>query len=176
MKYLLLFLSVLSFLVLSSCGGGGGNDDEAFSGGARVVISLTPSNIDVGDRTRITIQVFDVNEDGIIVKLNYPDALSYVEETASLEVDGDESDITPDVDVAGDDEDRFLVFFLSEDDFDRDAEGTIRVELQANDSVNDGEISVDIDVDDPQIPNESEFSVDSPQFQPEDTVTIEVDK
>lgn len=167
--------ALCGFYVLSSCGGGG-SDDSGFNGGGRVFISLEPSSIDVGDRSQVRVDIFDVNEDGVVVKVLFPDALSYVGGTAQLEVDGDETEITPDVDTAGNNDDRYLVFFFSEDDFDKDAEGTVRFELQANDSVNDGEISVDLDIDDPTVPNNSEFSVQSPKFQAEDSARIDVDK
>ncbi|MCI5064229.1 hypothetical protein MRY87_00740 [bacterium] len=161
-------------LLLSACGGGGG--DDSFSGAGGVVLSLQPSSIDVGDRTRVTLNIFEVNEDGVVVKVNFPEALSYVGGTAKLVIDGDEEEIEPDESVDGDDEDRFLVFFLAEDIFDRDGEGTVQFELQARDSLSDGEVSVDIDVDDPTVPNNREFSVETPQFQAEDTAQIQIDK
>jgi hypothetical protein len=173
-----LFVACFLFLacVVTSCGGGGGSDDGGFSGAGTVVVSIQPSSIDVGDRTRVTIRIYEVNEDGVLVKVNFPDALSFVANTAVLVVDGDEIDVDPEVNVRGDEDDRYLVYFFTEDDFDRNAEGTLRFELQANDSVNDGLVSVDIDVDDPTIANNVEFSVDDPQFQAEDVAEIEVDK
>jgi hypothetical protein len=160
-------------LAVSGCGGGGG---DGFAGSGRVDMSLEPRRIDVGDRTRIVVQISEVNRDGVLIKLHFPDALSYVGNTASLTVDGVEGVIEPDVDVIGDNQDRYIVFFFSQADFGNNQRGTLVLELQADASVIKGRVEVDIDVDDPDINNLFEFSVDDPRFQVDDSEDIEVEE
>lgn len=177
-KRLSIFVASLSLvfgicLALSGCGGGGG---DGFAGSGRVDISLEPRRIDVGDRTRIVVQVSEVNRDGVLLKLHFPDALSYVGNTASLTVDGSEEVVEPDVDVIGDNQDRYIVFFFSQAEFGNNQRGTLVLELQADASVAQGKVEVDIDVDDPDINNLFEFSVDDPRFQVDDSEDIEVEE
>ncbi|MCB0319564.1 MAG: hypothetical protein KDD60_01480 [Bdellovibrionales bacterium] len=168
-------LVCFAFSSLPACGGGGGGDD-GFAGSGRIGVSVEPGNIDVGDRTRVRVDIFDVNEDGIIIKVLVPDALEYVEETGVLEVDGDDTELEPDVLAPGDDDDQYIVFFLSEDLFNSDGHGVLEFEMQAMNSINNGEISVDIDVDNPAIKNPGEFDPSNPQFQEEDSASIQIVK
>ncbi len=163
---------VLSFALLTGCGGGGGGG--GFSGAGNASISTRPDSIDIGDRTKVTIDISSVNEDGIIVKVKFPEGLTYVPDTSILTVDDDRNDIGPDISVINNDDDRFLVFFFTEDDFDRDGNGKLEFELKGNEVVKNGSVEVDIDVDDPNIANGSEFDPEDPQFQEEDTAYIEV--
>jgi len=159
---LVFFLFFFSSLVVG-CGGGGGGGGYAGSG--RVDLSLEPNRIDVGDRTRISVQISEVNPDGALLKLHIPDALSYVSNTGVLSVGGQDFDVAPDIDVLGDSQDRYLVFFFLQSDFGDGRSGRLRLELQADASVADGYIEVDIDVDDPDVNNLLEFSIDDPRFQ-----------
>ena len=167
---LLLILPTVSLLM--SCGSD--SDSVGFSGAGDVSISVEPTSIDVGDRLLVTVEIFTINDDGIFAKIKFPNYLSYVEGTALLSVSDDESEIEPDITEDGENDDTFLIFFLAESDFDITRQGELTFELQANDAVEEGQISVDIDVDDPNVLNINEFNIENPAFQEEDGQSIEV--
>lgn len=159
-------------LLLSGCGGGGG-DGDSFIGAANLSVRTSPSTIDTGDRTQVTIDVSDVHENGILLKVRIPAALAYVPASAFLIVDDNDIDIGPDKNVA-DNNRRFLVFFLDQNDFDDNGSGKVQFQLVGNDSVSDGEIEVDADVNDPLVNDDNEFDVTSPEFGAEDATDITV--
>lgn len=165
-------LFILTILLLTSCGGGGGGDDS-FVGAANTLIDISPNEIDTGDRAQVIVRISDVNTSGIILKILYPESLGFVSESASLEVDNNEDDLDPDVIVTGDDG-RYAVFFISSDDIPEDKEGRLSFVLEANDTLSEGTISVDADVDDPLINNNVEFDIEQPEFLAEDSEDIRV--
>ena len=169
-----IFLSSLILLSLVSCGGGGGGGG-GFTGAAVVNVDASPSSFDTGDRTLVTINISAVHENGIILKIRYPDELSYVIESAFLSVDGDEQDVSPKFNLS-DENKSYLVFFLGQDLFGSDGEksGELTLELEASKSFSDDKIEVDADVDDPLINNDEEFSVKEPQFVAEDEASVDV--
>ena len=165
------FFAILALTaLLPACGGGGGGDD--FVGAGNVSIRVSPGTIDVGDRLQVTIEVTEVNEDGVILKFQYPRGLSYVPNSAFLIVDGEELDVGPTINQSIDDE-TFLVFFFSNEIFGDNDRGDLEFQLRGDDEA-DGEIGVDIDVDNPLVGNDIEFQITAPEFQAEDKVTVEV--
>ena len=169
LAYLFLLPTISLFM-----GCGSSSDSVGFSGAGDVNISVEPTSIDVGDRLLVTVDIFTINDDGIFAKIKFPNSLSYVEGTALLTVSGDESEIEPDIIADGEDDDTFLIFFLAESDFDITRQGELTFELQADDAVEDGRISVDIDGDDPTVLNINEFNAEDPAFQEEEGQSIEV--
>lgn len=162
-------------LTLFNCGGGSG-DGDTFVGAGRVSLQTQPSTIDVGDRTLVSASISNVNDDGIMVKFRIPAGLVYVLNTAFLEVDDREIDIGPDVNVEVDSENFvYIVFFLSQSIFGEQNRGVLTLQLEGVDSVGNGQVAVDIDVDDPLINNPGEFDAQSPEFQVEDEVDIKVE-
>lgn len=156
--------SAFLLIFLTSCGGGGSDGGgSGFVGAAQVSLKASPKTIDTGDRTEVRISVSDVNESGIALKIRFPSSLAYVPSSALLIVDGDEKDATPTVNASKDD-DIYLVFYFSQDDFGADAEGEVVVLLEGVSSEAAGFIEVDADVDDPAIDNASEFSLEEPEF------------
>lgn len=186
------FLPLLSFLVagalshsLVGCGGGGGGGGSAdggnFSGAANASIQTQPSTIDSGDRTRVSIELFDVHENGIAVKIRYPEGLTYVASSAFLFVNEKKIDVSPTINDSAPKEDlNYLVFYLGQNLFRRAGEeytgegGTLILQLEGRDTIRDGEIEVDPDVDDPAEDNSSEFKIDTPEFVAEDATSISV--
>ncbi len=160
-------------LILSSCGGGGGGGGDGFRGAGDVNLSVEPSSIDVGDRMLVTAEISNINEDGIIVKFEYPEQLSYVLNTAYLEVDGDEVDIGPSANVTVDGV-TYLVFFLSIDELGDNNFGRLYVQLRGDSEVSKESVRIDLDVDDPLIDNPGEFDPNDPEFQAVDEQGIEV--
>lgn len=158
---------------LISCGGGSGGDDGGFIGAANVSLRVSPDKIDTGDRSKVTINITDIHENGILLKVKVPKQLAYVPDTAFLYVNSDEKDIGPDKNVTKDN-DSFLVFFLDQADFNDEDEGRIEFQLVGNDKVSEKEVQVDADVNDLQIVDSEEFSAESPEFGAEDAVSLEV--
>lgn len=179
-----LALSLLPLLTfaLASCGGGGGGGGEGdFVGAARVSISSSPREIDSGDRTLVSIRLSDVHENGIAVKIRYPSGLRYVPSTSFLMVGERELDVSPSVNATDEKEDlTYLVFYLSQSQFRRSSQryngenGVLTVQLEGRDTVVEGEIEVDPDVDDPAEDNAIEFDLTSPEFVSEASSSISV--
>ena len=163
----------LSVITLTGCGGGGGGGGDSFIGAALLSVSATPSEIDAGDRTRVTVNIAHVHPDGIALKLKFPDGLKYVIESSNLFVNGNKSDTAPAVNASKDGF-VYLVYFFTKARFGENNEGELQIELEGVTGISDGEIEVDADVDDPLISNSSEFSIDNPEFQTQDIAQIRV--
>lgn len=169
--------TLLTFAV--ACGGGGGGDD--FVGAATVGVRLQPSRIDSGDRTQVTIDIGDVHDTGIALKIRFPNGLRYVPSSATLLVDKQQTKLTPAVNALAEDENSiYLVFYLSQSLFRPSGGeyngqmGTLRLQLEGRKAVRKGAVEVDADVDDPQESNDSEFTLSDPEFAAEDEASIEV--
>lgn len=149
-------------------------------GAANVGLSVSPSHIDSGDRTEVAITLSNVIKDGLALKVRFPDALKYVRSSALLLIGDKEIDITPKFNGPGQDSDRYLVFYISQSAFRKNGQdyngesGTVVLQLEGIESVTDGMVEVDPDVDDPLQPNDSEFNVEAPQFDAEATAPISV--
>ncbi len=164
---------------LAACGGGGGSSDT-FVGAADASISTTPSTIDSGDRTEVSIELWNVHENGVMVKVRFPEGLKYVRSSAILLTSEDDTDISPTINDTSSDGDRYLVFFLSQAQFTTGGQdysgetGTIALQLEGVTAVSDGLIEVDPDVDDPQQSNDAEFDIENPEFnaQAETSITV----
>ncbi|MBX7137329.1 MAG: hypothetical protein K1X83_05035 [Oligoflexia bacterium] len=168
------FLLALVVPLVTSCGGGGGGGGD-FIGAANVSIDASPTEFDTGDRTQVEIHISDVNDNGIALKVRFPDKLEYVPSSAILVVDGEELDISPTVNSRKD-QDVYLVFYLSQDLFggDGSASGTVSLQLEATGDFSSNTIEADADVDDPLIGNNIEFDLENPEFAPEDQVEVQV--
>lgn len=176
-----IFLATSLAVPLVGCGGGGGDDSTDFSGAATVSMSLTPSQLDSGDRALVSVDVGDVHPNGIALKFRYPDGLSYVPKSSVLIVDGDDIKISPRVNVASTDGgSTYLVYYLPQKLFRRAKEiysgepGTVQFQLVGKSAVTDGLVEVDADVDDANVDDNIEFNVATPEFLAEDQQTISV--
>ncbi len=183
MRVSLLGIFLVTSFVASvvGCGGGGGDDSSDFSGAATVSLKLTPSQLDSGDRTLVSVEVGDVHPNGIALKFRYPDGLVYVPKSSVLIVDEDGSRISPRVNVASTDGgSTYLVYYLPQKLFRRAKEiysgepGTVQFQLVGKSAVTDGLVEVDADVDDANVDNATEFNVAIPEFLAEDQQTISV--
>lgn len=164
---------LLSTAVLSV--GCGSSSDSSVFGAAYVRVSADPNDIDVGDTTLVTVRVENIKENGILLKIRVPEVLGYVPRSGSIEVKGEDVARDPDViDVDPDTRRRYLVFFLSPDELEDDLNTTVALELEGLSRLSAGEIEVDPDVNSPDVPDDTEFSVDDPQFDAEDETEITV--
>lgn len=166
---------------LVGCGGGGGDDSSGFSGAANVSMSVTPSELDSGDRALVRVEVSEVHENGILLKFRYSQGLVYVPNSGTVIIDEDETPIKPRFNVVNKDEESvYLVFFLPQKLFRRSGEeytgesGTVEIQLVGKSAVREGLIEVDADVDDPGIADTLEFNVSKPEFLAEDQRSITV--
>ena len=165
-----------SILALSSvsCGGGGGGGGN-FSGAADIRVNAEPRVIDSGDRIQVKVTLSEIHENGVALKVRFSSELAYVPDSAEIEASGDEFAIVP-TNNQSDAEGSYLVFYLIEDDFGREKQGDVVFELVGNDTVEEGLIEVDADVDDPQVDNSIEFNVEAPEFGAEDAVQVIVEE
>lgn len=185
MKKLPLSIILLCSLtaVLSGCGGGGGGGGGSsdFVGAAQVSINATPSEIDSGDRTLVETEVSKVHEDGIALKIRFPESLRYVPDSAFLYINKKEIDLTPTVNqVSAEERTVYLVFYLKQSLFAKPGQkyegegGTVRLQLEGIKALEEGKIEVDADVDDPKENNATEFDINAPEFVAEDEAFIAV--
>ncbi len=174
MKHFLFSVAALAFsFILSSCGGGGGGD--SFVGAANVSVTVDPHEIDIADRTRVQIRVWDLSADGILLKVRFPDGLSYVPESAVLKAGRVEEELTPAF-LQADRNYVYIVFFLDQSDFGPrgTSTGTVTFQLKGVENVSKGSVQADADVNDENIPDPQEFNIDDPQFevQSSDDITV----
>jgi len=162
-----LVVSGLILGYLTSCDSSSGSTD--FIGGADFSLSVSPSQIDTGDRTQVKLELNEIHPDGIIIKIRFPSELSYVEGSTELEVAEEEIELAPNFLVTDENDDWYLVFFLDEDLFGFEEEGVLTLELRAVDELEGGEIELDVDIRDTD-----SFDVNQPEFSPEDSDFIEV--
>jgi hypothetical protein len=170
-----LFQCVISsvLLCLSACGGGGSDND--FVGAALLNVDTTPQRIDPGNRTQTTVYIYDVHQNGIFLKVKYPAGLKYASQSSKLEINGRIITVFPNNIVAtADNSSNFLVYVLGKDEFNEAEYGILRFQLEGVKELQNGDIEVDADVDDPQIQNSKEFNVAEPAFNGEDKVSITV--
>ena len=172
MKARQILILMAASLALFSCGGGGGSD-TSFIGAARVSLQVEPTKIDPGDRMQVRVAIEEVHENGIALKIRFPEGLAYVLNSSFLTVNGNESDESPEFNVS-DSNDNFLVYFLPQDIFGSKDSGELVFELEGTSEVSTGKVEVDADVDDPLVANGEEFLVDTPEFGAEDSVDVEV--
>jgi len=160
---------------LFACGGGGDSSSGDFIGAADVSITVSPNQIDTGDRAQVSVDISNVHPNGIALKIRFPKTLKYVPDSAQLEVSGDKLDLAPTVNDS--DNDRvYLVFYLKQNKFGTDGEnsGTLTLQIEGLDTLADGKVEVDPDVDDPLISNDTEFNISDPQFTAEDEASLSV--
>ena len=162
-----------SLALLLGCGGGGGGGGTSFPQSADVSISADPSTIDLDDYMQITINISNVNPNGIGLRLMIPDQLRYVKGTSSLTVDGQSTDIEPKVDGL-DGSSLYLVYYLKGADFGQDATGEMTLQLKGDGAIDSAQIEVSAVIDDPTIPEAQQFDLKDPEFVPDDSAGVTV--
>ena len=157
-------------LFLVSCGGGGGG---GIVGAANISLTVEPRSLDTGDHAQVDVEISEVNDDGIALKIKYPKGLSYFPDSAFLDVGDNRRNLTPTNNVTVDD-DIYLVFYLSKSWFGDGNHGTLTLQLVAEDSVPNGTVQVDADVNDPAVSDATEFDSHNPAFTEQYEVDVEV--
>lgn len=168
--------TLLMVSAISGCGGGGGGGGDEYLGAALVSLDVSPNEIDPGDRTELRINIAEVDENGIALKVRFPLSLGYVPSSTTIETpdQDDPVSLAPSVTVRAD-EFRYVVYFMKRSRFGESNQGTLRLQLEAISEAKDVAIEIDADVDDPKISNSREFDADSPEFGAEDSETIQIE-
>ena len=163
----------LLLCLIGGCGGGGGGNGDDFIGAGVVSISASPSRIDAGDRTRVTVEIRDAHPDGVALKVFFPAGLIYVPNSSRLYVDDADQSVTPALNRESH-SGVYLVYYFTQRIFGDQNRGTLTFELEGTSRVRDDHIGADIDVDDPLIDNAEEFDINNPQYEAETETGIEV--
>jgi hypothetical protein len=157
------YLTLALTLLASACGGGGGGGADSNYAG-NIVIDLERDQIDSGDLTRVSLEVVDINPKGSILKIRLSKSLRFVANSAVMFPDRKEEHPTAPDKRAETENERFLVFFLDP----RDAIGgdfmSLAFNLKGISGDKKGFIEVDLDNNDPNIPDSKEFDATAPRF------------
>ncbi|MDD2943670.1 MAG: hypothetical protein PHC51_11980 [bacterium] len=156
----LVFIVLASLFLFSSCGGGGLHPD---AGPAVPKVHLSKEHIDSGDVTEVKIDIGDISSEEFIVKVRYPLGLSYVYDTSFFEINRKTYDTGPDHNLA-DSSYNYLVYFLNGNDIRYSGSLELNFELRGVSEVAAGFVEVDIDLDDLEVSNLSEFTIADPRF------------
>jgi len=162
----LLVGAALSALI-ASCGGGGGgggSSDSSPNNAGSVSLNVEKSQMDSGDKNRVTIEINDLNARGVLLKVHYPVALRYVENSARLFPDTEEETRLSPADESTLKGERYLVFFLYPSAALDDSYISLEFDLKAIKSNPDAFVEVDLDNNDPAVPDSSEFRPATPRF------------
>lgn len=158
-------------------GGGGGGDTESANYAGEIDFQLEKDSLDSGDLTQVRVTVRNMNSDGVILKFHYPDALKYQRGTGVLYVGYD--DYSERVFAAGDGEvangdGRYLAFFLFPRAMDNGNDQTVQFNMKAIAPNLNAYIEVDLDNNDPNVPDSLEFSAADPAFTNIDRWNIDI--
>jgi hypothetical protein len=157
---------------LVGCGGGGGGGGEFF-GPAEVSLRANPESFFIGDRTLLTAELSQVNDDGVVLVYRFPTALSYVPNSAKLVLGDTEVSVTPLLNQAKD-ENVYLVFVFPQSSFSEDAAGNLQLQLQGIEKKESAEIELDPSIRNLLVPNDQQFDINNPVFGTDISVTVEV--
>jgi hypothetical protein len=162
-------------LGLTTCSGGGNNSDYFVA--AWLDLSCYPQDIYVGERTIVTAYIEDVNPQGVVVKFRYPDSLSYVPESAFLDVEGEIINVGPMVN-AHDKKDSYiyLVYVFSQDTFGKHLNGKLFFHLLAEKVDKEARVEAAATMRDTNLPDTEQFDIRDPQFGTDTAVTVEIKK
>lgn len=170
MKRVFSAIAISTILLLASCGGGGGGGG---SGPANVNLNVDPSKIDAGDNMTVTIDISDVADNGIVLKIRTPVGLDYVTDSGYLTVE----DVPLNLDPAfykTDTKFNYLVYFVDRNLFGDGNSGQFIVTYQGTAAVASGTVDVDTDEINPSLTESQQFKVSDPKFSAEDSQKIVV--
>lgn len=174
---IILLISTLSLVSCGFGGGGGGGGDGADSKDSlnpgNFTLFVSPSSIDTGDRTRVRLVLSDISSLGAILKIRFPENLDYVRGTSTVDINGIEAKLDPNV-VASSDGSTYVVYFLTSSSLGTANAGEIGFVLRGAGAVLDGAIEADIDLDDPALRPSQKFSVTNPLFEVQQDQNIDV--
>jgi hypothetical protein len=167
------FRTTLSIVAIAglfaACGsppgtGGGGGGDRSANDPGDISLSVEKHDMDSGDFNRIHVDLFDINESGIILKFRYPSSIKYSKGSAVLfPGESEEFAITPYTEATSG-KDRYLVFFISSDMAFGHGDLPLELDLKAITQDEEAFVEADLDNNDPRIDDNDEFRVSTPKF------------
>lgn len=159
----LLLTLVLGF---TSCGGLGGGSGGGSSPNDAGDVSLTVEKdyLDSGDLNQVNVEVANLNRDGIVLKIRTSKSLRYVQNSAILFPDRKEKSRLSPAEEASTNQERYLVFFLDRQDALGDDYIALRLDIKATEGDEDAFVEVDLDNNDPNVPDSKEFKSSAPRF------------
>ncbi|NMC62000.1 MAG: hypothetical protein GYA55_02405, partial [SAR324 cluster bacterium] len=164
-KFLWISCLLIACTILSTCGGGNGGGSSDYKAAAETVISVVPGSIDPGDRSLVSVRIWDVHPDGILLKVRFPLGLSYVKNSGQFEIHSVREIKNP-IENVSDSENTYLVFFFSGSTFGDNGKdtGTLKFEIQATKASIEGEVEVDPVIRDLSVPADEQFDISNPLF------------
>lgn len=162
-------------LTAASCGvgggGGGGSEDSNYPG--YTDFQVERDSLDSGDLTSVTLTVYDINKDGIFLKFHYPGSLAF-QSGSAMTYSGDMQSWVPTApfDSTTTDSGKYLVFRVYPPPQDETNRVGISLTMRAVSGDPSAYIEVDLDNNDPSIPDELEFNDRDPQFSSDDRWNI----
>lgn len=176
-------LPIFLLAYASGCGGGGGSDGNSFGGAAQISLSNSPNTIDTADRTQVTVNIKNVIETGIVLKIRYPVELAYSVNTARLKLDSEDvyTAVTPAF-TGTNGRYKYIVFLFprsvfgsySATDQTPSETANLSLQLEGKERLKNGVIQADADVKDPTITDSNQFDIAEPKFEASTEASIAV--
>ncbi len=179
LKYLLICSAMA--LTVASCGvgggGGGGGSDSANDGNypGYTDFQVERDSLDSGDLTDVTLTVYDINQDGIYVKFHYPPSLRYMAGSSMTYIGDAQSWVSTEPFAATTTSTgKYLVYRVSRPPQNETNRVAIGFTMRATGGDPSAYIEVDLDNNDPTIPDSQEFNSMDPQFYSDDRWNIAI--
>jgi hypothetical protein len=176
-----LLIPVAICCAIASCGGvgggggGGGGGGEGANYPGYTELYVEQDSIDSGDLTDVTVAVNEINRNGVFLKFHYPSSLAYRSGSAIMHSGDAESwTTTAPFDSATNGTNKYLVFRVSPPPEDEPNRVTIGFTLRAVSGDPSAYVEVELDNNDPALPDTMEFNDSYPQFSSDDRWNISI--
>jgi hypothetical protein len=118
--------------------------------------------------------VFNPNQDGIVLKFRFPTSIRYSKNSAVLFPGSEDARfISPSFETTAEGF-RYVVFMLSDGDIRYGEYSTLELNLKAITADPDAIVAVDIDNNDPNVPDSREFDLKRPRFAAVEELGLEI--
>lgn len=166
-------------IAVASCGvgggGGGGGSDSSENYPGYTDFQVERDSLDSGDLTDVTLTVYDINPNGIFVKFHYPASLRFIAGSAmSYSGDAQTWQTTAPLAATTIGTEKYLVFTVFPPPTDQTNRVTLSFTMKAVSGDPSAYLEVDLDNNDPNIPDNLEFNSNDPQFSSDDRWNISI--
>lgn len=162
---------------LSGCGTGGssgGGKDPLQA--ALVTIDVDPAAIKLGDRALVTVEMQNIDPNGVFLKLRYTHSLSYIEGTSGLTVAEEYVEVDPVEGPLANPNFNYMTFYIPAESFGEEDYGKLTIQLRAIEIADVSTVQVDVDLHDPEKDPSEEFDSEAPLFGVEDSAEVEINR